>query len=437
MGTPRKLRTNADFLILGGGMAGLSALAEARRQDINAICLEARSKPGGRIRTVRNRRVANYPIELGPEFVHGPVMKQLCESLGLTLIKHPSDGAAFVDQEFLPLLPILQVFKNIREQAAAHLAAGKADSSVAEFLASLELGKRDLPPGVTAHLLSKLIRNDFAARVSDLGLAGLLAPDVDGYEDNYRITEGYDEVPRRLAAGSDVRGNHAASAILRHRGRVDVVTNRGVYSGNVVLTCLPVGVLQAGDVLFDPPLAQAKSAAIQSINAGAATKLVLCFRHNRMGTTFWPKAMPLLATALATQLWWPTGWGYEDQRHFLASCLVGGAAVTRFAERDPRRVGLAQLAHMFGRERVAGKVLSPYYVKSWHDDPRIKGGYSSLPVGVDQDSLLRELESPEDDTDPQLFFAGDYVTRHPGSVYSAYQSGIDAVRRAVALRKTG
>jgi monoamine oxidase len=268
-------------------------------------------------------------------------------------------------------------------------------------------------------------------------LTGLLATDVDGYEDNYRITEGYDEVLRRLAAGGDVRGNHVASAIFRHHDRVDVVTNRGVYSGNIAVACIPVGVLQAGDVLFDPPLTRAKSAAIESINAGAATKLVLCFRRNGMGTTFWPKTMPLLVTSLATQLWWPTGWGYQDQRHFLASCLVGGAAVKRFTERDPRRVGLAQISHMFGRERVEGKVLAPFYAKSWHDDPRSKGGYSSLPVGTDHDSLLQELESPEDDTSPQLFFAGDYVTRHPGSVHSAYQSGIDAVRRAVALRKTG
>ncbi|HEV3004079.1 MAG TPA: NAD(P)/FAD-dependent oxidoreductase [Pirellulales bacterium] len=296
---------------------------------------------------------------------------------------------------------------------------------------------RDLPPGVTSHLLLQLIRNDFASRVSDLGLAGLLAPDVDGYENNFRIAEGYAEVPRRLAEGGDVRVNHVASAIVRHSDRVDVITNRGVYSGNVAVSCLPVGVLQAGDVLFDPPLGEAKAAAIASINAGTATKLVLCFRRNNMGTTFWPTAMPLLATSLATQLWWPTGWGYGDQRHFLASCLVGGAGVTRFAGRDPRQVGLAQLAHMFGRERVESKVLFPYYVKSWHDDQRIKGGYSSLPVGVDHDALLQELESPEDDAYPQLFFAGDYVSRHPGSAHSAYQSGIDAVQRVVRMRRTG
>jgi hypothetical protein len=49
--------------------------------------------------------------------------------------------------------------------------------------------------------------------------------------------------------------------------------------------------------------------------------------------------------------------------------------------------------------------------------------------------LLQALEAPEDDGQPQLFFAGDYVTRHPGSTHSAYQSGIDAVRRAAATRR--
>jgi polyamine oxidase len=437
MRTPRRLRTKTDFLIVGGGIAGISALAEARRLGIDAICLEANTKLGGRIRTVRKKRVANYPIEMGAEFVHGSSMKSLCELLGLTLIRHPSDGVAFVDKEFLPLLPIVESFKSIRERAADYLASGKDDRSVAEFLASLKPEEKDFPPGVTSHLLLQLIRNDFASRVSDLGLTGLLAPDVDGYEDNFRVKEGYDEVPRRLAAGGDIRCNHTVSAIVRYPDCVEVITNRDIYSGNVVVVCLPVGVLKADQITFDPPLERGKADAIASINAGAATKLVLCFRPNKLGHTFWPSDIPLLVTVLATQLWWPTGWGHEDRRHFLTSCLVGGSAVTRFAGRDPRQVGLAQLSHMFGRERVEGKALAPYYVKSWHDDPRIKGGYSSLPVGIDHDFVLMELESPDDEANPRLFLAGDYVTRHTGSTHSAYQSGVDAIRRAVAIRESG
>jgi len=200
--TPRKLQTRTDFIVLGGGIAGLSALAEAHRRGINAIGLEAKGAVGGRIRTVWDRRVARYPIELGAEFVHGPRMQEVCDSLGLTLVRHPSDGDAFVDASFRPLQPILAAFAGIRREAAAHLAAGRGDRPVEEFLADFVAADRSLPPGLTSHLLLQLVRNDFATRVSELGLLGLLAPDVDGYEDNYRVAEGYTEVPRRLATGS-------------------------------------------------------------------------------------------------------------------------------------------------------------------------------------------------------------------------------------------
>ena len=416
--TSRKLQTHTDFLVLGGGIAGLAALAEARRRGINAIGLEAKGRIGGRIRTVWDRRVARYPVELGAELVHGPTMRQLAESLGLTLIRHPSDGDAFVDGQFLPLKPVLDVFARIRRRAAEQLAAGHADRSVESFLEAFVATEPDLPTGVTPHLLLQLIRNDFATRVSELGLLGLVAPDVDGYEDNFRVAEGYAEIPRRLAVDVDVRTNHAATAVLRYRDEVHVLTGRGVFVGNVVVVCLPLGVLQAGDVTFDPPLSDEKLTAIQSMSAGTATKLVLAFRRTRKGTVFWPPTVPLLATSLATQLWWPTGWGFDDRRTFLASCLVGGAAVERFAERDPREVGLVQLAHMFGRDRVFPKALQWHQVKAWHADPRIKGGYSSVPAGADPD-LLTHLEAVEDEATPQLVFAGDYVSRHPGSAHCA------------------
>ena len=433
--TPRKLQTRTDYIVLGGGIAGLAALAEARRRGINAIGLEAKATVGGRIRTARDRRVAGYPIELGAEFVHGPKMREVCASLGLTLIRHPSDGAAFVDGQFLPLQPILATFTRIRQRAADHLAAGRGDRPVEDFLAEFVASDRSLPPGLTPHLLLQLVRNDFATRVSELGLLGLVAPDVDGYEDNYRVAEGYDEVPRRLSAESDVRLNHPATAVLRYPDEVHVLTPRGVFVGNVVVVCLPLGVLQAGDVTFDPPLSDGLAAAISALSAGAATKLVLAFRRTRQGTTFWPPTTPLLATSLATQLWWPTGWGqgHDGRRTFLASCLVGGAAVARFTDRDPREVGLVQLAHMFGRDRVYKKALRWHRVKAWHADVRIKGGYSSVPAGVEPEALA-PLASCEDESNPRLVFAGDYAGRHPGSVHSAYQSGIDAVSRAVEAR---
>src|SRR5262249_42422155 len=218
--TARKLQTRTDYIVLGGGIAGLAALAEAQRRGINAIGLEAKGTVGGRIRTARDRRVAGYPIELGAEFVHGPRIPLVCESLARTLIRHPSDGDAFGDAQFPPPQPIIEPFARIRQRATDRLAAGRGDRPVEEFLADFVAADRSLPTGLTPHLLLQLVRNDFATRVSELGLLGLVAPDVDGYEANYRVAEGYDGVPRRLAAEVDVRLSHPATSVLRYPAEV-------------------------------------------------------------------------------------------------------------------------------------------------------------------------------------------------------------------------
>ncbi len=349
----RKLRTKADFLIIGGGWQHLRPGGDASlgyRRDLpggHTVCL------AGVIRSVRNRRIANYPIELGAEFVHGSAMKQLCESLGLTLIKHPSDGAAFVDNEFLPLVPILQAFKRIREQAAAHLAAGKDDRSVEEFLAALADGNRDLPPGVTSHLLLQLIRNDFAARVSDLGLTGLLAPEVDGYEDNYRVAEGYAEVPGGWRRGAMFASSRNSGHFQAPRS-VDVFTNRGVYSGNVAVACLPgVSCKRVTCGLIPRSRAPRMRRSIQLIQELPPS---WCCAFAAPG-----EARPF---GRRRCLSWRPRWrrnsggrpdGIRRSTHFPGVLSGRCAAVVRFAERDPRQVGLAQLAHMFGRERVERK----------------------------------------------------------------------------------
>jgi monoamine oxidase len=63
-------RTSNDVVVVGAGVAGLSAARELSHQGLCVTVLEACNRLGGRIFTKRYSH-SGAPIELGAEFVHG------------------------------------------------------------------------------------------------------------------------------------------------------------------------------------------------------------------------------------------------------------------------------------------------------------------------------------------------------------------------------
>src|SRR5262249_54243195 len=59
-----------DVIIVGAGAAGLAAAAALSHGGCSVLVLEARSRIGGRIFTLRDRAF-EMPLELGAEFIHG------------------------------------------------------------------------------------------------------------------------------------------------------------------------------------------------------------------------------------------------------------------------------------------------------------------------------------------------------------------------------
>src|SRR3954468_16890685 len=59
-----------DAIVIGAGVAGLAAARELKRHGLDVIVLEARSRTGGRLHTIRERGWP-IPIEAGAEFMHG------------------------------------------------------------------------------------------------------------------------------------------------------------------------------------------------------------------------------------------------------------------------------------------------------------------------------------------------------------------------------
>ena len=107
---------------------------------------------------------------------------------------------------------------------------------------------------------------------------------------HFLLPEGYGGVLRKIADGVDVRNNHVLKKVTQAKGGgVDLSVEAGgaavsMHADAVILT-LPLGVLKAGAVNFEPPLPQRKQQAIDRLGFGTLNKVLLVF-----DSPFWEKA---------------------------------------------------------------------------------------------------------------------------------------------------
>lgn len=80
--------------VIGGGLSGLVAARELSKQQAVVHVIEARSRVGGRVWTLRDDSFSTEPIELGGEFIDGShkPMRDLARECGLALTRVIRDG---------------------------------------------------------------------------------------------------------------------------------------------------------------------------------------------------------------------------------------------------------------------------------------------------------------------------------------------------------
>lgn len=423
----------ADVLIVGAGVAGLAAAAKLSRAGVRVRILEAADRIGGRIWTVHDP-FTRVPIELGAEFVHGrpPEIFHLMKTWG----KAPEeiDGDDLYSEH--GRLTQSGFFERV-DELLARMNERCPDESFAKYLAQQDEDER------TKQFAWKYVEGFHASIPEQISVHSLVRgmeaeEKIDGAS-QFRIAEGYGSLLTLLRHEIDPRFTslHTQTKVEHVRWGADGVTVRSggasdqrEWRARVALITLPLGVLQAGDVLFDPPLA-AKRSALDLLYMGEVIRVTLTFDHR-----VWEDAEGANTSEMrflfSDDKQFPTWWTHRPAH---AAAITGWAPSHYARELQGRSQGeitaaaVRSLANVIGvTEEKIRAALSAAYVHDWQSDPLACGSYSWAKVGGAD--AFEELSRP---LSARLFFAGEATdfTGHNGTVHGAMSSGYRAAKEVI------
>jgi monoamine oxidase len=398
-------------------MAGITAARECMRAGLSVVVVEARDRVGGRI--CSDRDFCGVPVETGAEFIHTveadtwPEVRALglsvrpCDMAGGFLLRLDGKGLEEVlnDPDLAEMGDLLGEVESYDgpDVSAAEYIEGKGFRGLARGLAEMTLTTH--PAGDADELSMVGIRDD---RVIDLE-RGL----------NHRVDEGYDTLPRRMAEGLDVRLGWTVATVAWSGDAVTVRSTTGEeITARAAVCTLPVGVLKAGTVRFDPPLPPGKQQALAGLEMGAVVKVLYHFTES-----FWPDGLTVLGCDGPIGTWWPPlhALAGNDVPAVLTAYVTGhrAKALSAMSEDEAAAIGLDDLARLFPGSDPHGKLVGHRRI-DWPHDPYAVGGYSFVRVGgAGSRGRLAAADTGA------LYWAGDATstTTIAAVVHAAYATG--------------
>jgi monoamine oxidase len=447
-----------DTVVIGAGVAGLAAGRVLATAGQRVAIVEARDRIGGRIFTQRTRVPRGIvPIELGAEFIHGLPAETwaLVEEAGLATVELRGSQLSLADNHLQKTDASDHAAMNVLEGLTRSAQARpENDMSFAEYLTRAGIDAAD------AEAAAAYVEGFNAADSAVIGTAALAKQqraedDVQG-DRLFHVRDGYDRIAQILALGigrsrvpilldRDVRQvtwSEGAVAIYSRHGNLG-----STFHANRAVVTLPLGVLQAGSVGFDPEPASLLAHA-RRMRMGTVVRATLVFDSRFWRDDDLPSARPDLATDLknlsflfTSQLTPATWWTAMPEESPIITGWAGGPKAETLQNRlrksaDPNAlltVWLRTLASAFGlSERALARRLTSWHAHDWSADDYAQGAYSYVPAGA--------LDAPDELSVPvagTLYFAGEHTdtSGHWGTVHGALRSGLRAAHQV--LRDAG
>jgi len=437
---------DTSVLVVGAGLAGLSAAVRLRKDGARVTVVEARERVGGRVLTIRDGFAKGQHAEAGGDFIDHEQedIRRLADEYGLAVRTILRQGFSFVrhkgrgqihgrpmkgERAWKPIVdrakPWIEAYRRAEQRWESAVVRSLAQRSVAQWLDEIDADGN-------MRAMVRGLRGFFLADPEDLSLLVLieqLASEAPGAEPEGRIEGGNDRLPRAMAVelGEAVHLNTTARAVHDNQRSVRVTVERAggdrtQMNADYVILAVPVTTLRAIEITPDLPTEQAK--VFERLRYGRVTKSLLQFDRR-----FWKRKgrSPAYGTDAPTGAIWDAN---EEQRGpaGILTLMAGGQA-----SEDTQKI-LAQ-------ERVQGLVHALDWLKpgeatllhshhvTWEHDSWAQGGYAYFDPSFDP-SWRSWLARPHG----RLLFAGEHTSiQWQGYMNGAVESGLRAAAEVWAL----
>jgi monoamine oxidase len=447
-------------VIVGAGLAGLTAAARLARHGIRAQVFDAQRRVGGRAFTLRG----HFPCkaELGGELIdtRHTAIRALVGELGLTLVDRERGLDAAIERERYVMLgqswteaQVVEMFRPVaalvrrdrallggREVSHAH------HSPAAEALDALSTGAwldRNGVRGPLRALLDVAFTSELGRDLdgqSALSFLYAIGGDPDRFalygdsDERYVVAEGSDAIPRALAArlGDALMPGHALVALRpREGGGVRCVFDREGSTAEVdadrVILALPFNQLRRCELAIELP--PGKRRAIAELPYGTHTKVFITtagrpWREARSsGTTFhdggvYHESWESLRAA--------------DGEVALLTAFSGGRLGVSLGESNPEAQGrrfaeALDLVFPGSADAFTGRAARMH----WPAAPFHEGSYACYGPGD-----WCRLGGEEGGAAGPVHFAGEHTSRRaPGFMEGAVESGERAAAEVIAAAR--
>ena len=442
-----------NVIVVGAGLAGLAAAQELKSRGHKVTVLEARSRPGGRVSTLREpfpeglyaeegaaaysesysealKLINKYNFEKIPWAMPGDGIiyhlngKRMVSNKGevldwpyeLNAREKGKDPFALVKMYIMDTLPKESGIPDLWEKAPV---VNFDKLSLAEYLrkqgaseGAIELLQNTMWFAAVPEKTSGL-----SMAMSDFGLFMGGAPFI--------LKGGNDQLPKAMARelGDDLHYGIEVRSIEdgTEKVKVSTVENGNVrsYDADEVIVTLPVKVLQ--NVTFKPALSAAKSKAIREMPVLDLTRVFLEVDH-----PFWLKEgvtglvfsdLPVMQVN-----------AYQNANHpeegaAMLESYVAGPGAKKLGEMEDQAAIEQQLKEMKKIYPKIGDHFKEGHVKAWSEDPFALGG-PSWPAPGDVSAYLKDLQAPHG----RIHFAGEHTSILRSTMEGALRSGIRAAR---------